>query len=95
VNLINSYGFGGIYKVPSARLQWLGASAMQLLNWALKSMGLREVLLEICEDNLPAIGLNRNLGFETVGTMTAHCFDGDNYHNVVLKKRLLDQPALA
>jgi ribosomal protein S18 acetylase RimI-like enzyme len=96
---------GGMGVVPEARRHGLGRAAMTAVLDAARARGVREVQLEVLEQNEPAIALYRQLGFEHVrdldvwslgevapGSNEATPVDVDDAHAWIVRHRPSAEP---
>lgn len=85
------YGKLGMAIVSGARGQGAGHEALRLLcDYARKGLNLHKLLLEVRLDNNVAIHLYECSGFQRVGILRQHYFDGRHYHDVLLMERFWD-----
>lgn len=87
----NRYGFGGIALLPDARGRGIGRAAMnELLDAAVRELGLQKLLLEVRADNTSALKLYRSMDFQIVGNMKDHFrAESGQPYDVLLLERVL------
>jgi len=56
-----------IATAKSARRQGLGRAVLDLAETELSALGVKEIYLEVAEDNAPAVALYRGAGFTPIG----------------------------
>ncbi|HET7802750.1 MAG TPA: GNAT family protein [Pseudolabrys sp.] len=85
------HGKLGMAIVSDARGQGAGREALRLLcDYARANLNLHKISLEVRLDNKVAVHLYERSGFQKVGVLHQHYFDGRHYHDVLLMERLLE-----
>jgi len=92
VRLRSRHGKLGMALISGARAQGAGREALQLLCMHARDvLQLHKLLLEVRIDNLIATRLYESSGFQKIGILRQHYFDGNKYHDVLLMERFLDE----
>ena len=80
IDLVNGHAILGINILRSFQGRGLGKIAVtQVHNFCKEKLSIRKLVLNVRNDNYFAISLYTKLGYKTVGTLSNHIKDKDNY----------------
>ncbi|MBI1280615.1 MAG: GNAT family N-acetyltransferase [Anaerolineaceae bacterium] len=92
MNFIHGTGELGIFMDAKVRGDGSASESLLLLEQYVRDVfNLRKLTLKVLETNKRAIGFYLKSGWKQVGLMTAHFYQKQHYHDVVLMEKFLQQ----
>jgi RimJ/RimL family protein N-acetyltransferase len=82
------YGYGGLALLPDYQGKGYGQKALALLENQARELNLRKLLLEIRADNAKAVSLYQRSGYQTVGHLKQHYYDGSQFYDAIIMEKL-------
>lgn len=82
----------GIFIVPHAQRMGIGQEALGgFIRYLLEDVGIHRIWLLVIDDNKPAIGLYKKLGFKEEGRQKEAIFRGGKWHDYIMYSLLEDE----